>query len=339
MIHGTKSRSQWPAPCGCFPPAGEQQQLLTSLLEYGRTLWPELASGDVALSSLSTAGGSVGGGADRDSSSNSSSSSGGDSSSAGGLSGRPVQAKAVAVEPPRGIPAPPGSPAADFEAWAREQGVGSAITIASFGALRGCAAARDVQPGEPLLSIPSDVLIYEDSVRQTDLVGCRLAVEPAWFPDGKLAWGACDATRWAAQPNNHCIVCPHCVQLQPECVHLQPVCVLQGRMLMAIPGLTIDNLLIIFTMIDRQAEWHSVNSTLRSRRCQVLLAKLSLLLNMAHMTVAVPTRLRTAPHRLPLHCPLHCRHDPDSKWARYWRSLPDKYYTGASAGTALPRWF
>lgn len=31
-----------------------------------------------------------------------------------------------------------------------------------------------------------------------------------------------------------------------------PSCCFQGRMLMAIPNLTIDNLLVLFTMIDRQ---------------------------------------------------------------------------------------
>ena len=46
----------------------------------------------------------------------------------------------------------------------------------------------------------------------------------------------------------------------------------QGQMLMAIPGLSMDNLLIIFTMIDR--------------------------------------------------------HDPESKWAPLWASLPAAYYTG-----------
>ena len=137
----------------------------------------------MALSSLSAADGSAG------------SSPGSDAGGSGGssdtdnsccLPSRPTQAAAEPPRgvpapprgvpaPPRGVPAPPGSPAADFEAWAREQGVASAITIASFGALRGCAAARDVQPGEPLLSIPSDVLIYEDSVRQTDLVSLGLA--------------------------------------------------------------------------------------------------------------------------------------------------------------------
>ncbi|KAL4434286.1 hypothetical protein ABPG75_000727 [Micractinium tetrahymenae] len=162
--------------------AGDASSLLQQLSQYSETLWPELASGDVALSG-STSG-----------------------SSDGSAQGHP----------PRGVPAPAGSAAADFEAWAREKGVQAGITIASFGALRGCAATRDIRPGETALSIPESVLIYEDTVRQTDL----------------------------------------------------------GRMLMAIPNLTIDNLLIIFTMIDR--------------------------------------------------------HDEDSQWARYWRSLPDKYYTGLS---------
>lgn len=48
----------------------------------------------------------------------------------------------------------------------------STIRIASFGALRGCAATREILPGENLLSIPQEVLIYETSVRKTDLVGC-----------------------------------------------------------------------------------------------------------------------------------------------------------------------
>ena len=109
--------------------------LRAALLEHGRSLWPELASGDLALGAGAAQGSS-----------------------------------AAPAEPAAGVPAPPGSPAADFEAWAREQGVRSAISIASFGALRGCAAVHDVAPGEPLLSIPADVLIYEDTVRQTDLV-------------------------------------------------------------------------------------------------------------------------------------------------------------------------
>lgn len=55
--------------------------------------------------------------------------------------------------------------------WAAEQGVDSTIRIASFGTLRGCAATREILPGENLLSIPQEVLIYETSVRKTDLVG------------------------------------------------------------------------------------------------------------------------------------------------------------------------
>ena len=152
-----------------------QAALLAALAEYSRKLWPELASGDVAVSSGSGSG----------------SGSGLDGSSS---SGQPEQ---QAAQLPRGQAAPPGSPGADFEAWAREQGVAAAISLASFGSLRGCAASRDVAPGEPLLSIPADVLIYEDSVKGTDL----------------------------------------------------------GRMLHAIPDLTIDNLLVLFTMIDR---WEGV---------------------------------------------------------------------------------
>ena len=34
----------------------------------------------------------------------------------------------------------------------------------------GCAAARALRPGDKALSIPESVLIYEDTVRQTDLV-------------------------------------------------------------------------------------------------------------------------------------------------------------------------
>jgi len=85
------------------------------------------------------------------------------------------------------------SPAAEFHAWAAQYGVCSAIQIASFGGLRGCAAVRDISPGDLILSIPQSALIYDDTVKQTDL----------------------------------------------------------GRMLMALPGLSMDNLLIIFTMCDR----------------------------------------------------------------------------------------
>ncbi|KFM26144.1 Histone-lysine N-methyltransferase setd3 [Auxenochlorella protothecoides] len=85
------------------------------------------------------------------------------------------------------------SPAADFQRWAADVGIQSNIRIAKFGALRGCAAGRDIEPGENLLSIPAAALIYEDTVRKTDV----------------------------------------------------------GRMLSAIPDLAVDNLLILFTMIDR----------------------------------------------------------------------------------------
>ena len=111
--------------------------MLSSLVAYSQTLWPDLASGDLAVSS------SDGSGCKQQ------------------------------EELPRGLPAPPGSAAADFEAWAGEQGVAAAITIACFGAMRGCAATRDVAPGERLLSIPAEVLIYEDTVLQTDLVRGR----------------------------------------------------------------------------------------------------------------------------------------------------------------------
>ncbi|KAL6770518.1 hypothetical protein ACKKBF_B31570 [Auxenochlorella protothecoides x Auxenochlorella symbiontica] len=91
------------------------------------------------------------------------------------------------------------SPAADFQRWAADVGIQSNIRIAKFGALRGCSAGRDIEPGENLLSIPAAALIYEDTVRKTDV----------------------------------------------------------GRMLSAIPDLTVDNLLILFTMIDR----HDPDST------------------------------------------------------------------------------
>lgn len=54
--------------------------------------------------------------------------------------------------------------------WAADVGIQSNIRIAKFGALRGCAAGRDIEPGENLLSIPAAALIYEDTVRKTDVV-------------------------------------------------------------------------------------------------------------------------------------------------------------------------
>lgn len=134
---------------------GATASLRAALLDHGRRLWPELASGDLALSA-GTEDDAAGGTAE---------------SAAAASQQQQQQQGAGAGQPPRGVPAPPGSAAADFEAWARGRGVGAAITIASFGALRGCAAVRDVAPGEALLSIPEAVLIYEDTVRQTDLVG------------------------------------------------------------------------------------------------------------------------------------------------------------------------
>lgn len=121
--------------------ARAQQALLAELLRHGRTLWPELASGNVTVSGSSS------------------------SSSAATVRGEPV---------------PADSPAGEFEAWAVQQGVAAGIQIASFDGLRGCAASRNVAPGDLLLSIPSDVLIYQDSVLATDLVSraavhtCRL---------------------------------------------------------------------------------------------------------------------------------------------------------------------
>ena len=55
--------------------------------------------------------------------------------------------------------------------WAQRAGIGAGIRLASWGALRGCAAARDLMPGDLALSIPVEALVYEDTVRQTDLVG------------------------------------------------------------------------------------------------------------------------------------------------------------------------
>lgn len=152
---GNDEHTTTPHPCPCIRPAvGGHPALRADLLEYSSSLWPDLASGDVALS---------GGDVDLTSGACSSGACGGD--------GKVDVAPRTVAQPPRGVPAAPGTPAADFQAWAAEQGVGGAVEIASFGALRGCAAVRDVAPGEPLLSIPAQVLIYEDTVRQTDLVG------------------------------------------------------------------------------------------------------------------------------------------------------------------------
>lgn len=92
------------------------------------------------------------------------------------------------------IPAPIGSTEDNFQKWCvGQQKFHSAIQIATFDGLRGCSAIRDIAAGDLILSIPRAALIYEDTVKNTDL----------------------------------------------------------GRMLAAVPGLTVDNLLIIYTMIDR----------------------------------------------------------------------------------------
>ena len=66
-----------------------------------------------------------------------------------------------------------GSAAAAFHAWAEEQGIQAAIGVADFGGLRGCAAKRTIEPGELVLSVPQQALIYEDTVAETDLVSCH----------------------------------------------------------------------------------------------------------------------------------------------------------------------
>ncbi len=80
----------------------------------------------------------------------------------------PTPTHARPPAPPTPTPTPhPRPPPTPFPPCLRSQ---AGITIASFGALRGCAATRDIRPGEKALSIPQSVLIYEDTVRQTDLV-------------------------------------------------------------------------------------------------------------------------------------------------------------------------
>lgn len=95
----------------------------------------------------------------------------------------------------------PGQPSHEaFHAWAKTRGIHTLIQLDYFEGLRGCRAVREVEVGEMILSIPRKVLIYSETVCQTDL----------------------------------------------------------GRMLSKIPNLSMDNLLIIFTMIDRhdaESEW------------------------------------------------------------------------------------
>lgn len=122
--------------------------------------------------------------------------------------------------PPASYPLPATSPACVFQKWAKDNSIESQISIAIFSnSLRGCAALQDIQPGDNILSIPKDALIYEETVRETDV----------------------------------------------------------GQMLRAIAEriqLDVENQMIVFTMIDR--------------------------------------------------------YDEDSKWAPFWKTLPDKFYTGLS---------
>ena len=101
--------------------------------------------------------------------------------------------------PPATFPGP-DSTASAFHDWAETNKIKSGVKIASFGGLRGVAAVENISPGEPVLSIPKESLIYDETVKETDL----------------------------------------------------------GKMLSAIPDLSIDNLLIIFTLCDRfdpESQW------------------------------------------------------------------------------------
>ncbi len=81
--------------------------------------------------------------------------------------------------------APPGSPEAAFQAWAAARGVETALELATFaGGLRGARAARAAAPGACLLSVPRAALIYEATVRETDLGKCLLAL-PALAADAQ----------------------------------------------------------------------------------------------------------------------------------------------------------
>ena len=109
-------------------------------------------------------------------------------------------------------------------------------------------------------------------------------------------------------------------------------------MLCAIPGLTIDNLLIIFTMIDRSAPasgaapgpapgaWNGqqpLNPWWEKTRSQ------SSKQPVAHLACPQRKKAQTiSGMQSSWPACLWRRHDEDSKWARYWRSLPDTYYTG-----------
>ena len=131
---------------------------------------------------------------------------------------------------PLAVAPPPDSAPAAFERWAGEQGVGAAVGMASFGALRGCAALRDIAPGDKVLSLPIEALIYDDTVAQTDLVswawtvccclrtslscglgrrqgrGCRLGAcpGPQQAPGSAMRRGACWARFQGGCPLTTC---------------------------------------------------------------------------------------------------------------------------------------
>ncbi|KDD75922.1 hypothetical protein H632_c436p1 [Helicosporidium sp. ATCC 50920] len=72
-----------------------------------------------------------------------------------------------------------------FHSWAESRGVRAGIRLAQFGSLRGCAATRALGPGDVALSIPRSVLIFDETIAQTDL-GRALAAVPHLTPDNVL---------------------------------------------------------------------------------------------------------------------------------------------------------
>ena len=82
-----------------------------------------------------------------------------------------------------------------FLSWSVDRGIKSRLVLGNFQphGIRGCMAEEDICVGDDILSIPQEILMYDETVLQTDV----------------------------------------------------------GKMLSVIPGLSMDNLLIVFTMIDR----------------------------------------------------------------------------------------
>jgi hypothetical protein len=70
---------------------------------------------------------------------------------------------------------------AAFMAWAEQHGIQAGITLTSnsggVGENRGCAAVHDLAAGDTVLSIPRALLIYADTIRETDL-GAMLLTLP-----------------------------------------------------------------------------------------------------------------------------------------------------------------